>query len=65
VFEHLGIFGGVSYDCFLVFNDTSRSRITGSGIPALRWEDDRTIHKIGFFGGFSFNWRLEPSSNER
>jgi hypothetical protein len=54
VFEHLGIFGGVSYDCFLTFNDTSRDRITGLGIPALRWENDRTIHKIGLFGGIQF-----------
>jgi hypothetical protein len=54
LFEHLGVFGGISYDCFLVFSDNSRDRITGWGIPALRWEHDRAIHKIGFFGGIQF-----------
>jgi hypothetical protein len=52
--EHLGIFGGVSCDWFLVFSDKSRDRADGLGISALRWGDDRNIHKIGFFGGIQF-----------
>jgi hypothetical protein len=54
LFEHLGVFGGISYDCFLVLSDNSRDRITGWGIPALRWEHDRAMYKIGFFGGIQF-----------
>jgi hypothetical protein len=54
VFEHLGIFGGVSYDWLLAFNDASRCEIDGLGPSALRWENDRNIHRIGFFGGIQF-----------
>jgi hypothetical protein len=54
VFEHLGIFGGVSYDWFPDLDDKSRDRTGDLGASLLRWENDRNIHKIGFFGGIQF-----------
>ncbi|MDR1248384.1 MAG: caspase family protein [Treponema sp.] len=54
LFEHMGIFGGVSYNWFLIFNDTFRDRADSLGISALRWENGRNIHRIGFFGGIQF-----------
>jgi hypothetical protein len=54
MFEHLGIFGGVSYNCFMDLDGDSYRRIEDPGISTLQWGDDRTIHKIGFFGGIQF-----------
>jgi hypothetical protein len=54
VFEHLGIFGGVSYDWFPNLDGDSHDRVDGLGISVPRWENDRNIHKIGFFGGIQF-----------
>jgi hypothetical protein len=54
VFERLGVFGGVSYDWFPGLDGNSHDRADDLGIAALRWENDRNIHKIGFFGGIQF-----------
>jgi hypothetical protein len=54
MFEHLGIFGGVSYDWFLDFDGNSHDRVGDWGVSAPRWENDWNIHKIGFFGGIQF-----------
>jgi hypothetical protein len=54
VFEHLGLFGGVSYDWFPDLDGDSHDRVDGLGISAPRWENGRNIHKIGFFGGIQF-----------
>jgi hypothetical protein len=54
VFEHLGIFGGVSYDWFPNLDGNSHDRIDDLGISVPQWENDRNIHKIGFFGGIQF-----------
>jgi hypothetical protein len=53
VSEHLGIFGGVSYDCYLFFSDQARDKVNRLG-SSLGWENDTAIHRIGFFGGLQF-----------
>jgi hypothetical protein len=54
VVEHLGFFGGVSYNCFMDLDGGSYRKLGDPGVSTLRWGDDRTIHQIGFFGGIQF-----------
>jgi hypothetical protein len=49
-FSHLAVFAGLSYDCLLPFN--SRSPLPGGGITL--GEGDKSVHRIGFFGGVQF-----------
>jgi hypothetical protein len=55
VLPHLGIFGGVSYDFFSRWEDTSPDPRDFNG-PFLggAFDGDRYIHKLGFFGGVQF-----------
>jgi len=53
VFEHLGIFGGISYDYFYRWQDTSPDPRNFGG-PMIGDVFDRNIHKLGFFGGIQF-----------
>ncbi|MDR2102772.1 MAG: caspase family protein [Treponema sp.] len=51
-FEHLGIFGGLSYDYIHRHRDTSPD--PQGGRFAFAWSDERNIHKLGIFGGLRF-----------
>jgi hypothetical protein len=53
VFEHLGVFGGVSYDYFHRLSDNSPDPANfGGSLPGIN--RGRHHHKIGFFGGIQF-----------
>jgi len=53
IFEHLGIFGGVSYDYLYKWQDYSYDPRDLNG-PMIGDISDRNIHKLGFFGGIQF-----------
>jgi hypothetical protein len=53
VFEHLGIFGGISYDYFYKWQDNSPAPGDFGG-PVIGDVFGRNIHKLGFFGGIQF-----------
>jgi hypothetical protein len=53
IFEHLGIFGGVSYDYIHRWESASPDPETFNSFTA-GWSDGRNTHKLGFFGGIQF-----------
>jgi hypothetical protein len=53
IFEHLGIFGGVSYDYIHRWESASPDPESFSSFT-LGWNDERNTHKLGFFGGIQF-----------
>ncbi|MDR1948719.1 MAG: hypothetical protein LBQ38_04950, partial [Spirochaetaceae bacterium] len=52
LFKHLGFFAGFSYDYIYRLSDSSPS--PGGHNAIYHFEDDRHIHRIGFFGGVQF-----------
>jgi hypothetical protein len=53
LFEHFGIFGGVSYDYFYRHNDNSPIPMSfGEFLPGST--QGKNIHKVGLFGGIQF-----------
>jgi hypothetical protein len=53
IFEHLGIFGGVSYDYIHRLENAGPDPRAFSPFTA-GWSDERNTHKLGFFGGIQF-----------
>jgi hypothetical protein len=53
VFEHLGIFGGLSYDYIHRESDASPDSQGPEGF-VFGWSTERNIHKLGIFGGVRF-----------
>jgi hypothetical protein len=53
IFEHLGIFGGVSYD-YIHREESASPDPETFGLFTAGWSDGRNIHKLGFFGGIQF-----------
>jgi hypothetical protein len=51
LFEHLGLFGGISYDYLYRYTGTSPDSSHDTG---YKWSDGRNVHKLGFFGGVQF-----------
>jgi hypothetical protein len=54
VFEHLGVFGGLSYDYIYRHTDTSPNLPGLVKGAVFGWSGERHIHKLGFFGGLRF-----------
>jgi hypothetical protein len=54
LFEHLGLFAGISYDYILSPRDGSLKLGEDFGFSALGYSNGRHTHKIGFFGGIQF-----------
>jgi hypothetical protein len=52
VFEHLGVFGGISYDYIRLLSDTSPRPREGSLV--IGGDDGRNSHRLGIFGGIQF-----------
>jgi hypothetical protein len=52
IFEHFGIFGGVSYDHFYRLNDNSPNLMNFGFLPGNT--QGQHLHKIGLFGGIQF-----------
>jgi hypothetical protein len=54
VFEHMGVFGGLSYDYIYRHTDTSPNPQGFAKGAVFGWSGERHIHKLGFFGGLRF-----------
>jgi hypothetical protein len=53
IFEHLGVFAGISYDYIHLFSETSPIP-KGKLASLLSWRNDRDIYRLGFFAGIQF-----------
>jgi hypothetical protein len=53
IFEHLGVFSGVSYDYLYKWNKNSQNPENFGGV-FVGGVYDRHVHKLGFFGGIQF-----------
>jgi hypothetical protein len=54
LFEHLGIFAGISYDYIRSSHASSPRLGKDFGFSTLAHSDGRNTHKLGFFAGFQF-----------
>jgi hypothetical protein len=52
IFEHLGVFGGISYDIF--YRSGASLNLPDFGGLMLGGGTAHTAHKFGFFGGVQF-----------
>jgi hypothetical protein len=53
IFEHLGVFAGISYD-YVHLEEKDSPNPTGKLDCVLGGGDSRNIHKLGFFAGLQF-----------